>query len=101
MTNPLPIDFDPLALRKAYRTIRWYAKKSRSTAIRFIAELDHALLQIATSPAQWPPHILGTRFYRLRRFPYLVIYRHYPSRVEIIAVSHGRRKKGYWRKRLP
>jgi plasmid stabilization system protein ParE len=63
--------------------------------------LDHALAEIALAPAQWPPHLHGTRLLRLRRFSYVVIYRERIGSVQVIAVAHVKRKPGYWRRRLP
>ena len=33
------------------------------------------------------------------RFPYSLIYRHHTDAIIILAVSHQRRKPGYWRRR--
>jgi plasmid stabilization system protein ParE len=40
------------------------------------------------------------RAFRLvRRFPYVVVYRQIAARVQIVAVAHGKRKPGYWKRR--
>jgi ParE toxin of type II toxin-antitoxin system, parDE len=36
----------------------------------------------------------------LHRFPHLVIYRHKPEEILVVAVSHARRKPFYWLERL-
>jgi hypothetical protein len=36
----------------------------------------------------------------LKKFPYLVVFREYPDHLFIVAVAHGHRRPGYWRKRL-
>jgi hypothetical protein len=64
-------------------------------------ELDHAIAQIESGPQQWPPYLHGTRFYKLRRFPYLAVFRETPTNVQIVAIAHSSRRPGYWRKRLP
>src|SRR5260370_30990588 len=98
--NPLPLDFDPRAIVDAREALRWYAKRSISAANRLVLELDRAFERIVEAPEQWPPHSHGTRFFRLRRFPFYVVYRQLNQRIQVIAVAHGRRKPGYWRKRL-
>jgi hypothetical protein len=37
---------------------------------------------------------------KLPRFPYAVVYRDQPERIEIVAVANGARRPGYWRDRL-
>jgi len=36
----------------------------------------------------------------LKRFPYLIVFREMDSEIQIIAVAHGRRRQGYWKRRL-
>lgn len=98
--SPLPVEFHPRAIVDAREARRWYARRSRAAANRFMAELGRVMEQIAATPDRWPPHILGTRFYRVRRFPYLVVYRNLVDRVQVIAVAHGRRRPDYWRARI-
>jgi plasmid stabilization system protein ParE len=98
---PMPIEFDPRAIAEARATRRWYARRSARVADRFLAELDRAIGQIRATPEQWPSYLHGTRVYRLRRFPYLVIYRETQAAIQVIAVAHGARKPGYWKRRSP
>ena len=49
-----------------------------------------------THPERWPTHIQGTRRYRFRRFPYLLVYHNTPERVVAVAVPHAKRRPGYW-----
>jgi plasmid stabilization system protein ParE len=95
----LPVEFNPLAIAEAKAAWRWYKRRSAATASRFLAELDSALVRIAKSPRQWPSYLLETRVVRLRRFPYLVVYREGPEVVRIVAVAHGKRRPAYWKKR--
>jgi hypothetical protein len=36
----------------------------------------------------------------LDRYPFSLIYRELPRKIEIVAVAHAKRKPGYWAKRL-
>jgi hypothetical protein len=85
-----PVDFDPRAVREARAARRWYARVSAALATAFLA-----------APQAWPPHVHGTRAFRLRRFPYHLVYVEQPTGVLVIAVAHNRRRPGYWRRRLP
>jgi plasmid stabilization system protein ParE len=89
------------AIAEGRAAYRWYARRSTFAAQRFLLELDKALQAISASPDRWPTHLFGTRVYQLRRFPYLVIYLIDANTPTVVAVMHGRRRPGYWRKRLP
>jgi len=99
--SPVRLEVHPQAIVEACAARRWYAQRSVAAANQFVAELDHAVVQITSAPQQWPSYLHGTRVYRLRRFPYLAVYRELPGSVQVVAVAHGRRKPGYWRRRLP
>jgi plasmid stabilization system protein ParE len=100
MTLPPP-DLHPQAIKEARAAYRWYARRSARVAARFLAELDRAMQEIAANPDLWSPYLHGTRAFRLHRFPYLVIYRRTNETLQVVAVMHGRRRPGYWRRRLP
>ena len=78
----------------------WYATRNPAAAAGFIDELDNAVEQIGTFPEAGISYLLGTRRYVMRRFPFTVIYRDRGNRIEVVAVAHGRRKPGYWKKRI-
>ena len=65
----------------------------------FLAELDRAVLQVSSTPERFSEHLLGTRRFLFRRFPYLLVYRVLAEQVQVIAVAHGRRRPGYWEHR--
>src|SRR5262249_11322945 len=96
------VEFHPRAVEEARAAHRRYARVSQNLATRFVAELDMAVAAIGTNPPGYPPHLHGTRFHRLGRFPYLLVYFEVTAdRVLVIAVAHTRRRPGYWRGRLP
>jgi len=99
--SPKPIDFDRRAIAETRKAWLWYARRSPSSAARFQAEFDRAVAEITANPRRWPRHALGTRYFRLTRFPYLVIYAESRRLVKVIAVAHTSRRPGYWRRRLP
>lgn len=74
-------------------------RESARLAAAFAAELAHALQLVASTPGTWPAHLRGTRRYRLRGFPFALVYLDRPDTVIIIAVAHERRRPGYWRSR--
>lgn len=96
----LPVKLHPEAVIEAREARAWYAQRSPTAATRFLFELDRAIDEIAQHPNRWPTHLHGTRRYRLRRFPFLMVYRVRDDVVEVIACQHARRRPGYWRDRL-
>jgi toxin ParE1/3/4 len=98
--NPTPVELHPLAIAEARAARRWYARRSPEAAERFVAELDRAIDAIGSNPAICPSYLHGTRVRRLRRFPYLVIFRQTTTALQVLAVAHGKRRPGYWKKRI-
>ncbi len=95
----LDLDFHPAAVKEARKAYRWYVRRSARAGSRFQAALEVALEQIVESPDRWPQYLHGTRFRLVRRFPFVVVYRQSADRIQILAVAHGRRKPGYWKRR--
>ena len=63
-------------------------------------EMRQGLALIAEFPDAW--HRLGPRVrrYRLKRFPYGIVYASLPSEIAVLAIMNSRRKPGYWKKRI-
>ena len=75
--------------------IAYLLRDSAAAASQFLRELEDALAGIAQRPAIGSPKyarlLKGLRFWRLRRFRYLVFYLQRPSYVDIIRVLHEAR----------
>jgi plasmid stabilization system protein ParE len=91
--------FHPEASAEYSEAYVWYAEHDPRTADRFEHEVESAVQRICQDPHRWPKYDETHRKLVLRRFPYLLIYRDYGSRIWIVAVAHGHRKPGYWKKR--
>jgi plasmid stabilization system protein ParE len=98
MSDPT-FEFHPEALMEAWEARRWYSERNPQTAAAFLAELDHAQGQVTEHPDRWPAYLHGTRRYRFRRFPYLLVYHATPDRITVLAVAHAKRRPGYWKTR--
>lgn len=99
--SPPTLNFHASVAREILTARRWYARRSPVSAGRFATELDLAFDAILAAPGQGTAHLLGTRFRRVKGFPYLVIYKETPTLTKVIAVAHTSRRPGYWRRRLP
>ena len=83
----------------------WYEQR--------LAGLGHALLeqaidgfeQILNHPRRFPryptPRNREIRRLLMDRFPYAIVYELIDDRPIILAIAHGARRPGYWRKRRP
>ena len=96
----LPVEFHPLAESEADAAFRWYRAGSPAAADAFKAELSRTVEAIRLHPPRFPPYLAGTRRGLLDRFPHLVVYVERTDRIQVIAVAHGKRRPGYWRRRV-
>jgi len=97
--SPIQIEFHPGAIKEARTAYRWYLRRSAAAAGRFKAALEAAIDQVIESPERWPTYLHGTRCRLLRRCRFLVVYRQQGERLQVVAVAHGERRPGYWKRR--
>jgi plasmid stabilization system protein ParE len=100
MMSSRKVDLHPEAVAEAQAAAQWYRERSVSAAHAFLAELDLAIEKITEDPGIWPRYVAGTQRFLLQRFPFSVVYRLVSNRIEVVAIAHGRRKPGYWKRRL-
>jgi toxin ParE1/3/4 len=81
--------------------LNWDDSKSTILGDRIRTAVDAAFDAVEESPELYPFAIpkLRLRFYRLRRFPYLVLYRIEESAIVVIGVRHGASDPKKWRER--
>ena len=84
---------------------RWYEGRREHLGMEFFDAVDATIDQIVNMPqaaslVPLAPADLPVRRRAVRRFPYHVVYLETPSQIRILAISHDRRKPGYWRDRL-
>ena len=91
----------PSAAEEAQAARLWYSERNPAAGNAFLIDYDTALDRVEESPARWPIYIEGTRRLLFRRFPYFVVYKVVGGAVYVLAIAHGRRRPGYWRRRKP
>lgn len=80
----------------------WYDDRQFGVGLELHEEVDAALLRIQNDPGVGARYRnTDYRFFRVRRFPYLLYYLDLPDSIWIAAVAHERRRPNYWRKRKP
>lgn len=95
------VDLHPRAVFDARQARRHYGRISPILSTQFLTELAATISRIAGAPSRGSPHLHGTRFWRMHRFPYYVVYIEVGPDVLVLAVAHNRRRPTYWTRRLP
>jgi plasmid stabilization system protein ParE len=95
-----PVHVHSEAEAEADEAFEWYWSRSESAALAFDTELREAFRLLRRSPQMCAPYLRGMRRVMLHRFPYFVVFRELPSKIQIIAVAHAKRRPGYWRGRI-
>jgi plasmid stabilization system protein ParE len=88
------------ALAELDEATAWYAAKSDGLDRRFLTEIETARTRILEWPHAWHPLGRGLRRYRLKSFPYGVIYAVRKDEIVVVAIAHLHREPFYWRDRL-
>jgi len=74
----------------------WYEERSPGLGLRFIVAVRKRCKEIVEAPQRWPL-AAGSRRVLMGRFPYALVYREVSDEeIEIVAVSHLRRRVTHW-----
>ncbi len=82
------------------RAVKHYEAETPGLGSELAAQVEHAVQQVAEFPMLGRPHPAGVRQVVIQRFPFSIIYSVREPEVVIIAVTHHRRRPGYWLKRM-
>lgn len=96
----MQIDFHRLAAKEVGKAREWYEAAREGLGGELAAEIREALGQIQAFPAAWPAQSRRTRRFRLKRFPYGIIYQVRGEGIFIVAFMHLHRKPDYWVRRV-
>jgi toxin ParE1/3/4 len=94
-----PVEFHPAARGELIQSAQYYQAQSPGLGRRFASAVRDAVHRIQEFPLLSPALEGGIRRCRVIRFPYGVIYRAKPERIEVLAVMHLHRQPGYWKSR--
>jgi plasmid stabilization system protein ParE len=94
-----PVEFHPAARGEFIESARYYQAQSSGLGRRFAAAVRDAVHRIQESPLLYRVLEGDVRRCRVLRFPYGVVYRTKPKRIEVLAVMHLHRQPGYWKPR--
>jgi plasmid stabilization system protein ParE len=87
------------ARRDIADAIDHYDRAASGLGLKFLDELERAILRIVRQPNAWTRVSENHRRARLRRFPYGIIYSVVNDEIVISAVFHSRRRPEGWKDR--
>jgi toxin ParE1/3/4 len=93
-----PAHVHPKAEAEADEAFEWYWARSESAALGFHTELREAFNALRRPPGMGAPYLQGTRRMPLDRYPFFVVYRELPRKIQVVAVAHAKRRPDYWRR---
>lgn len=82
--------------------VDYYAARSESAAMQFVAIVDETLAQISELPRSAPawPGLPNVRRRVLKTYPFTIVYAIEPDEILILAFEHTKRRPGYWLRRI-
>ena len=92
--------FHPEALEEYQGATRYYAERDPALALRFVETVENAIHRILEAPQRWRVLEDDVRRCLTHVFPYGVLYTVEPEFILIVAVMHGSREPGYWKRRI-
>ncbi len=92
--------FHPEALDEYQEATRYYVERDPALALRFVEAVEDAIRRIVETPQRWRVLEDDVRRCLTHVFPYGVLYTVEPDFILIVAVMHGSREPGYWKRRI-
>ena len=93
--------FHPGAEAEHFEAIAFFESRQLGLGAAYLTELEDLMANVIQAPHRYrierKPNI---RRVSLRRFPFKIIFRDVEGVVQILAVSHKRRRPDYWLDRL-
>jgi plasmid stabilization system protein ParE len=80
-------------------TIDWYEWQRSGLGEEFAEAIEKTIALVETRPELYAIVFLGVRRARVRRFPYVIYYRVFSRKVEVLAVLHASRDAKVWQNR--
>ena len=97
--SPYRVVLRPDARTEAREAYLYLRAENPQAAEEFQRRLDEAIAELTDSAHTWPVVRGESRQYRMKQFPYVIIYRLRGDVVSIGVVMHAKRRPGYWKNR--
>jgi toxin ParE1/3/4 len=94
------IVFHPAAKLELAEAREYHEVQVAGLGDRFLGAVDMAFREIQDNPKRCERYRRTTyRFWLVSDFPYVIYFRELRDRIRIVAIAHGSRRPGYWRRR--
>lgn len=96
----MEIRYLPPAQDEFLAALEFYESEAPGLGAEFDEEVREVEARLAVFAESGAPFTGSTRRVLLRSFPFALIYTVGPEEVTVVAVTHQRRRPGYWSERL-
>jgi len=79
---------------------QYYDAQQPGVGRAFLDAVREAGARIQQNPDRWPFCERPIRSCKVAPFPYRLLYRELPDRIQVVAVVHLSQRPGYWKDRL-
>lgn len=93
------VEFSAPAWNELLEAVAYYDGQRLGLGREFEEAVEQGKQQIETHPHAWQRLSRRARRYRLKKFPYGLVYRLEGDRAVVMAVMHLKRRPGYWKGR--
>jgi plasmid stabilization system protein ParE len=95
-----PVAYHRLAASELIKSADFYEHRHPTLGDAFLSAVETTLPDIRRNPDLGKAGRLGTRSWKIRRFPFRIVYLEQPDRFWIGAVTHLSRQPNYWQRRV-
>ena len=95
----LPVVMRAEATQDAEDARDFYEEKRVGLGQKFLDRMNARVAQIGFMPELFGVAWKNVRAVRIKKFPYVIYYRVFTDRVEVLAVMHGSREQSAWQSR--
>jgi len=95
-----PLRFSAHVVSDLQNGVGWYERISLRLGNRFRAAVRAQFMEITTHPQTFGIAFDDVRFARLRRFPYLILFRDANQAILVLGVLHSASDPERWRNRV-
>jgi toxin ParE1/3/4 len=95
----IKVVLSPDAVLDYDESFTWYAKRNRKSALELEDEVAAAIDRIAREHGACSRFDDVYQYTRLKRYPFIVVFRVEGDAAHIVAVAHTSRSPGYWKAR--
>lgn len=90
------VTYHRFARIELFASSAYYGEQSPENGERFMSAVERAIEDATKQPLFGRPEEKGCRSWRVKRYPYRVMYRLEPEIFRVVAVADLRRMPGYW-----